>query len=338
MEKMVLTLGFTRDMANDDLEKVAADRPWLDRQVYSTAQSLVQFHQFRDWFIGSGSRMLFIDGEDLGGPAGSSSVLSTLCVDISELFDRPRATALFLDLSRVSSASSSSQHLQVNVGTAEQYAPEAANLFQVGNLLKIPSSNHQIAVIYFFCGLRTREDEGPRSMLKSLIVQILRILGRYKTLDLSFIRTQDDLVDLQQGTLRTLLSTIQQLLQQLPPYLTVYCFIDGASSYESRIFDSNGFEDAMEHFVTMIQRIILDSQAARSGLDLFHPASRLAPGYSTGALSTFNLKVLFTSPDRTRLCHNPNQRIVLSNDGLHDNDPRDPIYAGFEAGESEFGI
>lgn len=95
MEKVVLTLGFAKDMANDDLEKVAAGRPWLDRQIYSAAQSLVQFGQFRDWFTGAGSRMLFIDGEDLEGPAGSSSVLSALCVDISKLLDCLRATVSY---------------------------------------------------------------------------------------------------------------------------------------------------------------------------------------------------------------------------------------------------
>lgn len=175
-------------------------------------------------------------------------------------------------------------------------------------------------------------------MLKSLIVQLLLILGRCRTLDLSFVRTQDDLEHLQQGTLYALLSTIRQLVHQLPPYFTLYCFIDGASSFESRLFDSDGFENAMEHFVSMMEHIVLESQAARPGLDLFQTASRLAPGYITEASSTFNLKVLLTSPDRTRLCRNLNQRILLSDGDLYSIGPSDPMYAGFEVGGSEFGF
>lgn len=100
IEEVVLRLGVASDMANDDLEKVAADRPWLNRQAYSTAQSLVQFRQFRDWFIGTGSHLLFVEGEDLGESGGSSSVLSTLCVDISESISRlqfiPHSTRIII--------------------------------------------------------------------------------------------------------------------------------------------------------------------------------------------------------------------------------------------------
>lgn len=215
---------------------------------------------------------------------------------------------------------------------------QAADLIQVSNLVRSSSPDRQIVVVYFFCGLRTREDEGPRSMLKSLIVQLLLILRRYKTLNLGFIRTKDDVDDLQQGKLDALLSMIQQLVQQLPPYLTVYCFIDSVSSYESRLFDSDGFENAMENFVSMIQHVVLVSQAARPDLDLFHTNSRLAPVNNTGMVTTFNFKVLLTSPDRTRLCHNLNQRVVLSDGGLHSNGPSDPIYGGFEAEGNDFGF
>lgn len=143
------------------------------------------------------------------------------------------------------------------------------------------------------------------------------------------------MADIQNGDRRALLKIIQRLVQQLPSYLTVYCFIDGVSSYESQLFDVDGLHDDIGEFASLMQRLVLASQSTRPGFDLFRTSSALQQGYYSERAMSYNLKVLFTSSDGSRLCHAFDQHVILSDGDITSDDFDDSVHSGFE---SEAGI
>jgi hypothetical protein len=97
------------------------------------------------------------------------------------------------------------------------------------SLLQVPS----VMVIFFFCGKNLDADElsGPHGMLRSLITQL--ILKIYPSPpSLNGINTHEFLNDCYKGHYPALCEVLRLLIEQLPPHITLYCFLDGVSWYE----------------------------------------------------------------------------------------------------------
>ncbi|KAI1074234.1 hypothetical protein F5B20DRAFT_564200 [Whalleya microplaca] len=246
LEQLILCLGISLEMSNDDLEVVIQERTWLGEQAYGAAQSLLQTQQFRSWLLDAGSSLLVVNGCNLAHCNKTISAMSVLVVDI------------------ISSLLEPSKDLQ-----------------------------HPVKVIYFFCGLHGDEQEGPVMMMRSLIMQLLLILRPYPSLNLSFINNEQWIHDLQAGHLEALLSTLRHLCQQIPSYLTVYCFVDGVSFYESEYLK---FFEPMMAFVDGLHDIMRSSSFSAGGL-LF------TPEYYPPARPMLNFKVLLTSGNMTESLH-----------------------------------
>lgn len=207
-------------------------------------------------------------------------------------------------------------------GTDTDHAHDAVSAMSILTVdimssLMSASRQGQIAVLHFFCGLRSDVTEGPTLMLRSLVFQIMAILQRYRCLSLEFIDNQALVTDLQNQNFAALLYTFQQLCRQLPQYLTVYCFIDGISSYEGRSYVVP-FYDRMVDFLRGITQTILDSGTA---------ASAFVNSYQGYGMSgpRFNLKVLFTSAAGTIFDQYITSRIALPESDLSSGLPSEAI-------------
>lgn len=67
-------------MANDDLQDVIMSKPWL--RDGTAAETLLNYTNFQDWLIGTGSRVLLIEGANSDYDHGTVSAMSILAVDI----------------------------------------------------------------------------------------------------------------------------------------------------------------------------------------------------------------------------------------------------------------
>ncbi|KUI52591.1 hypothetical protein VP1G_00044 [Cytospora mali] len=207
VDELCQVLRISPKMANNDLEMVIIERHWFNDKAHGVAQSLLNYTEFRDWFVGVGSQVLLVDGNDEDHANVPISAVSILAVDI------------------------------------------------MSSLLKADYWR-RVAVLHFFCGLHSTEEEGPRFMMRALILQLLFLLHKHRRLNLDFINSEAYVLDLQSANSAALLHMFQRLCHQLPPNLTVYCFIDGVSFYESRWLR---FHDEMVEFLRMITQVMMAS-------------------------------------------------------------------------------
>ncbi|RDA94030.1 hypothetical protein CP533_5284 [Ophiocordyceps camponoti-saundersi (nom. inval.)] len=118
-----------------------------------------------------------------------------------------------------------------------------------------------ISLVYF-CG-RHQYRDGPASMIRSLIEQLLR----------QYPFQLDDMHRIAQESIATLCQSFGNLARSLPPHLTIFCFIDGIHIYER-----SQYKGGMENVICSILGVAEDGQPGRS-----------AP-----------IKMLLTSPRPTR--------------------------------------
>ncbi|PWY83401.1 hypothetical protein BO70DRAFT_361519 [Aspergillus heteromorphus CBS 117.55] len=170
----------------------------------------------------------------------------------------------------------------------------AISLFSATFILSMARVQPQEVVTHFFCGLHTgsaRKDPwtGPNGLVRSVIVQLLMALHQRDTLSINFIDSRSYLKRIEDQDLFTLCDMLHRLVCQFPPDTTVYCIIDGVSSFDK---DLHGSFRQMAIVVDWLQYIVEDD-ALRS-----------------------RFKVLMTIPEqstrRFRQGVDTDQRIILS--------------------------
>jgi hypothetical protein len=163
----------------------------------------------------------------------------------------------------------------------------------IGTLTSNQRKN-QVVIIHFFAGLHCDMGEGPKFMMRSLIMQVLLSLRSHRCLDLTFINNNGYLRDLMNRDWRSLAYTLCRLLQQFPSYMTVYCLIDGVSSFESTYL---GFVGDMVAFVEEMRTIVWPRQMVGGVHYHVNPQDQRREGVSC------NFKLLMTSANGTNVLH-----------------------------------
>ncbi|KAK5988008.1 hypothetical protein PT974_12144 [Cladobotryum mycophilum] len=117
----------------------------------------------------------------------------------------------------------------------------------------ISARREREVVAYFFCGLHCDQTDGPKLMMRSLIMQLLLALQARRLLDLSFIDKEVYLQDLQHAKPQALVFTLQGLVQLFPADMTVYCLVDGVQWFDGGY--PGFFKQDMLYFVSKIREL-----------------------------------------------------------------------------------
>lgn len=123
----------------------------------------------------------------------------------------------------------------------------------VASMIKVKP--HEV-IVHFFCGLHTTSNDiwhGPNGLIRSIIVQLLVKLASLDILSLDFINDREYLRDLEAHDLPSLCETLHELIYQFPPDMTVYCVVDGISS-----FDKNKMFDNLATVISTLKGIVRD--------------------------------------------------------------------------------
>ncbi|RDA82877.1 hypothetical protein CP532_0399 [Ophiocordyceps camponoti-leonardi (nom. inval.)] len=102
--------------------------------------------------------------------------------------------------------------------------------------------------LVYFCGLHQCKD-GPVLMIRSLIEQLLRHCPV----------PPGTMNRVAQGNVADLCQLFDDLARSLPPYLTIFCFIDGIQIYER-----SQYRDGMEEVICSILAVAEDGEPGRS--------------------------------------------------------------------------
>jgi hypothetical protein len=129
-------------------------------------------------------------------------------------------------------------------------------------------------VLHFFCGLHTASNDaavGPGGMVRALLTQLAASLRTTYRLNLSFIRTDDDIADLEARNLDMLCSTLHHVLMQVPAGTPVFCIIDGVSAFERNY---HNFRADLVHVVRSLKQMVANKRRAAPFKVLLTSSSR----------------------------------------------------------------
>ncbi|KAE8143700.1 hypothetical protein BDV38DRAFT_276782 [Aspergillus pseudotamarii] len=132
--------------------------------------------------------------------------------------------------------------------------------------------NARSIVLHFFCGLHQHGNDpvgGPTGLIQSLIAQLILSGSQF---DMSFINTHSFKDDIRSHSLKELCSTFRELIEQLPPTVTVICMLDSITSFESKTWEAQWVDviNILDNIVRNerlrpIFKIIITTSFMRSG-------------------------------------------------------------------------
>ncbi|KAI0402853.1 hypothetical protein F4802DRAFT_335597 [Xylaria palmicola] len=110
----------------------------------------------------------------------------------------------------------------------------AMSFFCANFVLTMWKIESQDLYTHYFCGLHDSAKDlhsGPRDLLQSIIVQLLRVLDERNILSLNFLSEKQQIEELKAGDMRRLCRVFHELVDQFPQETTVYCIIDGVQFF-----------------------------------------------------------------------------------------------------------
>jgi hypothetical protein len=134
------------------------------------------------------------------------------------------------------------------------------SLFCANFILSMEHSESENVFTHFYCGLHTFPDDmwhGPNGLVRSIIIQLLLILGERGLLSLDFLNYRTYVKELECHNLSRLCEVLQDFVRQFPPDTTIFCVIDGLSNYD---IDGGGVFDDLELVVRYLTTIVEDDE------------------------------------------------------------------------------
>ena len=150
--------------------------------------------------------------------------------------------------------------------------------FLIGSL----KDSKRATAIYFFCGHHDKPSDpigGPPGMIRSLIIQILRLFA----VNLDFITPRLRPL-LEKLNLRALCDCFSKLVTQLPASTVLFCIVDGISFFEKTewIDDTNKAIGDLRDLVydsdtgAVFKLLVTSPTRSRCVADIFEPEDRLS--------------------------------------------------------------
>ncbi|RFU34145.1 hypothetical protein B7463_g2238, partial [Scytalidium lignicola] len=136
--------------------------------------------------------------------------------------------------------------LLVHGNFKDRHYVSALSLFCSSLYRNLQEASPRFVPLIFFCSRHVSPGDGGRTMIKSLIAQLLWL----RPFDTSPLR-QDDVASIQQGDLYQLCNLFWWLVRQLPAEATVFCLIDGIGFYEREEF-IEGMEPVLSNILVQM--------------------------------------------------------------------------------------
>lgn len=221
-KELIDDLDISIGMIYDDFGHAARSASTFNRRTHEQAQSLVASEEFKRWYMEQRSDVLFVDGNDASYATSFITPMSLMCSSLTTSFRQ--------------------------------------------------ALGDEAWCLNFFCGLHIRKSSdspelfsavGPVGMMRSLVEQLVALLIKYdvdrayeldKDKDKGFGRNFRE--NLRDGEIPELYRAFRRLLGYVPRGVTVFCFIDGVSWFESE-----EFEEKMEYVVSELIDLVKHAPA-----------------------------------------------------------------------------
>lgn len=122
-----------------------------------------------------------------------------------------------------------------NIRSASRQKLSALSVFAATFVVSMIKVQPEEIVVSFFCGLHSSPDDpwrGPNGLVRSIIIQLVMKLEQLQILSLDFISDRKLLKKLEVHDLKSLCTTLHELVAQCPRDRTLICIIDSISCFD----------------------------------------------------------------------------------------------------------